>query len=169
LQDGDVVVVETLEDIGRLGGSVLVVDVASGGPVVGLDEDPAGGASFPNVFTRYAVTVRQLVVWPDSAATPTVGDEMTLDVTGGTLGCFTLEVIPDPATLDPGGTYVVAAGAVGGTQLVLWDDRYAMKVTDGIITDPGPNASLPDPLRALIGQPTAALPPPSVVESEVVQ
>jgi hypothetical protein len=94
---------------------------------------------------------------------------MTLDVTGGTLGCFTLEVIPDPATLDPGGTYVVAAGAVGGTQLVLWDDRYAMKVTEGIITDPGPNASLPDPLRALIGQPTAALPPPSVVESEVVQ
>jgi hypothetical protein len=47
---------------------------------------------------------------------------------------------------------------------VLWDDRYAMKVTDGIITDPGPNATLPAPLRALIGQPTEALPPLTVVE-----
>jgi hypothetical protein len=158
VQDGDVEVVETLGDIGRLGGSVVVVEVATGGPIVGLDEDPAGGASFPNVFTRYSITVRQLVIWPDSVPTPTVGDEMTLDVKGGTLGCFTLEVMPETATFDPGGTYLVAAGAVGATQLVLWDDRYAMEVTDGMITDPGPIASLPAPMKALIGQSTAALP-----------
>ena len=145
--------------------AVLVVDVAPGNPVVGLNEDPSSGANFPHVITRYAATVKQLVIWPDSVPTPAVGDVMTLDVQGGTMGCFTLVVTPDPATLDPGGEYLVAAGAAGGTQLVLWDDRYAMKIVDGIVTDPGSIASLPEPMKALIGQPASALPPLSVIES----
>ncbi len=166
VQDGDVVVVDSLEDIGRFDGSVLVVEVAPGEPRVALNEDPTSGEPFPHVFTRYLVTVEQIVVWPDSVPTPAAGDEMALDVQGGTMGCFTLVVMPDPATLDPGGQYLVAAGAMVGGQLVLWDDRYAMEVVDGIITDPGPTASLPEPLQALVGQPTSALPPPSVVRSE---
>src|SRR4249919_164630 len=106
LQDGDVGVVSSLEDIGRSDGAVLVVDVAPGNPVVGLNEDPSSGANFPHVITRYAATVKQLVIWPDSVPTPAVGEEMTLDVQGGTMGCFTLIVTPDPATLDPGGEYL---------------------------------------------------------------
>ncbi len=164
-QDGDVGEVNSLEDIGRSDGAVLVVDVAAGKPRVALNEDPSSGEPFPHVFTRYLVTVEQLVVWPDSVPTPAVGEEMVLDVQGGTMGCFTLVVMPDPATLDPGGRYLVAAGAIPGSQLVLWDDRYAMKVVDGLITDPGPIASLPQPMQALVGQPTSALPSPSVVHS----
>jgi hypothetical protein len=115
------------------------------------------------VFTRYDVTVSQVVIWPDSAPTPAIGDAFALDVSGGTVGCFTLVVMPPEVHLEPGGTYLVAAGVLDGQQLVLWDDRYAMKITGGVVGDPG--MQLPAVLMGLIGQATTALPQPSVVES----
>ena len=165
MQGGNVIEVNTLAEIGRYGGSVMVVEVSDERPITALDEDPAQGASFPNVFTRYDLAVAQIVVWPDSAPVPAVGDPLTLDIVGGTLGCFTLEVDPPPTMLEPGGTYLIAAGIRDGEHLMLWNGTYAMEVIDGGIRDPG--VTLPTPMMELIGQPTSALPTLSVVESVV--
>ncbi|MEO8264043.1 MAG: hypothetical protein ABI706_00900, partial [Ilumatobacteraceae bacterium] len=83
--------VAMLADIGRLGGAVVVVQVAPGDSNTIVDEDPAPvipgrPLALPSnsayVLTRYEVTVRQVVVWPDSAPTPAVGESMALDVEG---------------------------------------------------------------------------------------
>lgn len=161
IQGGNVVSVETLAEFGHLGASVLVVEVSDEQPITALDEDPAQGATFPNVFTRYDMAVEQILVWPDSAPAPAVGDQLTLDVVGGTIGCFTLAVDPPPATLEPGGMYLIAAEIRDGEHM-LWNGIYAMKVTDGLIRDPG--VMLPTALKNLIGHPTSALPPFTSVE-----
>jgi hypothetical protein len=78
-------------------------------------------------------------------------------------------IAPNAAELEPGVTYVVTAGVRQAHQLVLWDDRYAMRVSDdGIIRqDPG-GSSLPAALAALVGRSTRSLPATSVVHSELM-
>lgn len=173
---GDVAELDNLTDAGRLGATVLVAEVV-GAPTVAEDSlrspvlyesQPGVAAAGAFLVTRYDLTIRQLVVWPDSAPTPAIGDRIQLDVAGGTSGCFTL-IVPNAARLEPGTSYLVTAGVRQAHQLVLWDDRYALRVTDdGIIQEEPAGSSLPVALTALVGQSTDSLPPTSVVHSELI-
>jgi hypothetical protein len=173
MQGGDVAEVATLADVGRLGGSVLVVQVAPGPSRTIVDEDPASvvagqplrlPSNTPYVLTRYDVTATQVVIWPDSAPTPTAGDELILDVDGGTYNCFTLDV-SNALTLEPGATYLVAAGVRDAHEIRLWDANKALKIEGGVIGQAANGVGLPAALVALVGQPVSALPPTSVVHS----
>ena len=173
MQGGDVGEAATLADIGRLGGSVLVVQVAPGSSRTIVDEDPAPviagqplglPSNSPYVLTRYQVTATQVVVWPDSAPTPNVDDELILDVDGGTYGCFTLDV-SNAVTLEPGATYLIAAGVRDAHDLRLWDANNAMKIDGGVIGQPADGVPLPAALAALVGQSITSLPRSSVVHS----
>lgn len=173
MESGGGVEVATLADIGRLGGAVLVVQVAPGESRTIVDEDPApviAGQSLglpsnsPYVLTRYAVTATQVVVWPDSAPAPAIGDPLALDVEGGRYGCFVL-VAPNALTLEPAATYLVAAGIRDASQLRLWNDNFAVKIEGGVIGRPADGVLLPAALAALVGQPVSALPPASVIHS----
>ena len=163
----------TLADIGRLGGSVLVVEVAPEPSRTIVDEDPAPviagqplglPANSPYVLTRYDVTATQVVVWPDSAPTPTVADELILDIDGGTYNCFTLDV-SNAVTLEPGSTYLIAAGVRNAHELRLWDANNALKIDGTVIGHAADGVALPEALAALVGQPITSLPPLSVVHS----
>ena len=165
--------VATLDDIGHLGAAVLVVQVAPGESRTIVDEDPAPviagqplglPSNSPYVLTRYEVTATQVVVWPDSAPPPTIGDPLVLDVEGGTFGCFVLEA-PNALTLEPATTYLVAAGVRDASQLRLWNDNFAVKIEGGVIGRPADGVPLPAALAALVGQPVSALPPASVIHS----
>lgn len=165
--------IPTLADIGRLGGAVLVVQVAPGESRTIVDEDPAPviagqPLALPSnsayVLTRYEVTIMQVVVWPDSAPTPAVGESMALDVDGGTYNCFTLDV-RNALTLEPAATYLVAAGVRDAQQLRLWNANFALKIEGGVIGRAADGVRLPEALAALVGQQASALPPPSVVHS----
>ena len=165
--------VPTLADIGRLGGAVVVVQVAPGDSNTIVDEDPAPviagqPLALPSnsayVLTRYEVTTMQVVVWPDSAPTPAVGESMALDVEGGTYNCFRLDV-PNAVTLEPAATYVVAAGVRDAHELRLWNANFALQVDNGVIGHAAGGVGLPEALAALVGKPITSLPPASVVHS----
>lgn len=173
MESGAGVEVATLADIGRLGGAVLVVQVAPGESRTIVDEDPAPviagqPLALPSnsayVLTRYEVTATQVVVWPDSAPAPPVGESMALDVEGGTYNCFTLDVA-NALTLEPAATYVVAAGVRDAHQLRLWNANFALEVHDGVIGQPADSVRLPEALAALVGQQVTALPPASAIHS----
>ena len=176
MQGGNTGEAATVADIGRLGGAVLVVQLSAEGSRTIVDEDPApviAGQSLnlpsntPYVLTRYGVTATQIVVWPDSSPLPAIGDALTLDVEGGTYGCFTLDV-SNAITLDPGATYLVAAGVRDAHELRLWDASNALPVDGGVIGQAADGAQLPAALAALVGQPVSALPPSSVVHSDLL-
>ena len=150
-----------LRDVGLLGAAVLVVTIDPGEPSILVDEirSPAVEADppkhlFPAPFlvTRYGVSIRQVVVWPDTTEAPAIGSSRFLDVGGGTLNCFTL-LVPGAAKLEPNSTYVVAAGVRSEQQLVLWDDADAMPVINETIREAGTGTVLPEALAKLIGQP----------------
>ena len=174
MQGGAVADVATLADIGRLGGSVLVVEVAPEPSRTIVDEDPAPviagqplglPANSPYVLTRYDVTAMQVVVWPDSAPTPTADDdELILDIDGGTYNCFTLDV-SNAVTLEPGATYLIAAGVRNAHELRLWDANNALKIDGTVIGHAADGVALPEALAAPVGQPITSLPPLSVVHS----
>jgi len=176
LPPGDVGDLASLTEAGRLGATVLIARIADAptvaedslrSPVI-YESQPGVTDAGPFLVTRYDLTVQQLVVWPDSAPVPAIGDHLQLDIGGGTSGCLTL-ISPNAATLEPGTSYLVTAGVRQPTQLILWDDRYAMRLSsDGIIEQEPAGSSLPAALTELIGKPTSSLPPAAVVHSQLI-
>jgi hypothetical protein len=129
--------------------------------VVSPDEKVRG----PFVVTRYSVTIRQVIVWPNSADLPKVGAEASLDISGGTIGCFTVEA-PGAIGLAAGQTYLAIAGVRDPAHLILWDDSQAMPVTGGALTA-APDPKLLTVLQSFAGQQLDDLPELIVVESKL--
>lgn len=172
---GSEIELPTFNDIGTLGGAVLVVQIGTDAPIVAVDplrtpavreEPPEHPSPAPFLVARYNMTVTQVVVWPDSSKAATVGDKLTLDVGGGTQGCFTL-VVPNAVSLAAEGNYLIAAGVRNAHQLVLFGDDAALAVTNGVIGKGSNPAELPAALRNVQGQRTSDLPSPTIVPSLV--
>jgi hypothetical protein len=154
----------TLETVTRFHGAVLVVTIADSRPTAAVDNAqspvieaslPAHPEPMPYIVTRYSAIVERIVALPPNDTAPRLGDDVTLDVSGGTLDCFRLEV-SDKVTFVPNGRYLVVAGLRSSSELILWGDTEALRIVDGVIQT-GSTARL-EALRALEGDREEQLP-----------
>ena len=169
---GAVVDFPSLEAIGTLGAALAVVRTSPDGSFVVADENrsvdrpqgSAGSGPLPFVVTRSTVTIEQLVIWPDSVPVPDVGDEVSLDVDGGTLGCFWFDVF-EATSLQPNAEYLVIAGVAAGGRWILGGGNMAYSVANGWITSSKANASTA--IKLLLGTEVSSLPPLTIVPSSI--
>ena len=111
------------------------------------------------------MTIEQLVIWPDSVPVPEVGDEVSLDVDGGTLGCFWFEVF-ETISLRPNAEYLVVGGVAPGGRWILAGGNQAYSVANGWIGLSNTRRAS-TAIKPLLGTEVSDLPPLTVVESSI--
>jgi hypothetical protein len=94
---------------------------------------------------------------------PNVGDDVILDVEGGTLACFWLDVF-ETMTLRPDTEYLVAGVVPDDGRWILVAGNHAYSIAGGLVssTDTG---HVPTAIKPLLGMSVSDLPPLAVVTS----